>query len=153
MTNSVPALIEMLMQTTSKAVTNSDGSVAMIPDYDQMRYRLLNVPGNNYAAFLLDIIQLKKDVANLEHDFPTSSYEKLRREIYDVVESYDLSITGKSSEGGQLMKLLLQDINTNFHYFKNMSGGGGMMSKLGGFGGDKDREARVAEQRPHGGGN
>jgi len=151
MTNSIPALIDMLLQVTSKPVVGPDGKISMIPDTDFMRYRLLNIPSNNFSAFLLHCIQLKKDIENLKSGFPELSYNVIRKEIIDTVDSYMLSLTGKSSEGGQLIKLLLQDVNTSYHFFRDMSGGRKMLGGFGGMAGDQDRQRQVQEQAPPGG--
>ena len=120
-----------MTHTTGTTELLPDGELKSIPDNELLKYRLFDIPSDNFAAFLFDI----KNVENLANSMadsmtPTLS-NQIKRNIAKLVKGYIVSLTGKSAENAGLMKMLLQDESKQYHYIKGMDRAG-MLDKIRG---------------------
>jgi len=144
-TQSTPALIELIMQASGVPTTNTAGEVKIVPDNDMVMYRLMDIPSDNYAAFLKEAKEFLNTAVQLENKVRTVSYDRILKEVMAIERYYNISITGKSSENGKLIKELLKDETLQRHIYKE-EGGKGVLEKFASSQGDNEQRGRQHQQ-------
>jgi len=113
------------------------GGFDILPDNDMIMYRLLDVPADNYAAFLKEAKEFLNCAIQLEGKVRQVTYEKILKEVMAIERYYHISVTGKSSEQGKFIKELLKDETLQKHVFKE-EGRHGVLEKFAASQGDTD---------------
>lgn len=121
MTQSINVLADLLLQTSGKVVIKEDGSSEVIPNMEMLKYRLMNIDSDNFSAFLKEIFDLESLVNSFDRELTPETATVMKQEISEVIGNYLKAVTGKSSEGGMLVKELLRDEQTMFHFYKDDS--------------------------------
>lgn len=137
MTSSTPALIELITKTIGSPVPDGNGGFATVPDNDMVVYRLMDIPSNNYAAYLKEAKEFLNTAVQMIGKVRTVSYERIVAEISAIERYYQISITGKASEQGKFIKELLKDETMQRHVFKQ-EGRKGFMQRMSGAQGEEE---------------
>lgn len=141
MTQSTPALIELIMRASGVPTPDGKGGFDVVPDNDMVMYRLMDIPSDNYAAFLKEAKEFLNSAIQLENRVRAVTYSKIVKEVMAIERYYNISITGKSSENGKLIKELLKDETLQKHVFKE-EGGKSVLEKFAASQGDNEQRGR-----------
>lgn len=122
MTQSAPALIDLVTKTVGTPVSDGHGGFTVLPDNDMIMYRLMDIPTDNYSAFLKEAKEFLNMAMQMETHVRAVTYEQIVREARAIERYYQVSVTGKSSEQGKFIKELLKDETMQKHVFKTEGG-------------------------------
>lgn len=122
MTEPIPALIDLIVQTSGQIRVTDEGDVITIPDNEFIKFRLLDIDSDNYAAFLKALMNLKALALTFDTELTPALAAPLKAEVMQHITGYVNSSTGKSSEHSKLIKEIIKDEQHMFHYFKESGG-------------------------------
>jgi len=143
MTSNTSSLLSTIISSVSRQQTNAAGEEILVTDYEELKYRLMNVKSDNFCAFLYSAFETRDNISQMRYDFPSVTYDNIQNQINQIIKNYLTSVSGKSSEaGGMLLKMLLSDLQTNVHYFSELKNKS-ILSKIGGLAGNKQEESVV----------
>ena len=101
---------QLILQSISKDITSSEtGETQRVYDPEQIRYQLYNIDTDNFAAFL----KAHKDVLTIQKHMKETMLPSVASVVVNLIkettENALISISGKSSENGKLLSMLLND--------------------------------------------
>lgn len=142
-----PSVVNLLLSSIAETRTTESGEVIKDIDTEFLKYRLFNIEADNFGAFLM----AAKDCltwADAAVDYFTPDVAAaVSRDMRAIVRNHIISLTGKSSEHGILMKSLLQDRTESLITVK---GGDkrGLMDRFRNMQGDQDAANQPPAQQP-----
>ena len=107
---SLPAMTQFLIDSVSETTKLESGELVKIPDLDKIQYRLLQIDSNNFGAFIqkAEVLKIWADTLNM-HTTPRTA-ASIRQIVSALMRTYQVGLTGKSSEqGGRLIRDLLEE--------------------------------------------
>lgn len=147
MTSSTPALIDLVTKTVGSPVPDGKGGFSVVPDNDMIMYRLLDIPSDNYAAFVKEAKEFLNIAVQMSNKVRTVTYDRILREVTAIERYYQMSLTAKSSEDGKFIKELLRDETIQRLSVKE-EGKQGLMQRFAAVQGDNEsRDTQYQERR------
>ena len=134
MSQAVGTLVDMLLQTSGSTVQHENGEVTVTPSNDLVKYRLFDIPDgvDNFSAFLKEVHDLKMLAATFDEQLTPTTAISISAEIVNMLDSYVISLTGKSAENSRLIREILNDDQRMYHFYKDLSKGKRSMFKFQG---------------------
>ena len=103
-------MTQFLIDSVSETTKLESGELVKIPDLDKIQYRLLQIDTDNFAAFIQKAQVLKIWSENLNQHTTPRTAQSIRDIVSALMRSYQIGLTGKSSEqGGRLIRDLLEE--------------------------------------------
>ena len=124
MNTNTPSLIHFLTHTTGSTELLNDGELKSIPDNELLKYRLFDIPTDNFSAFLFNMKHAENLANSMSDSMTPTLSNQIKRNIAKLTKQYIVSLTGKSAENAALMKMLLQDESRQYHYIKGIEKAG-----------------------------
>jgi len=83
MTQSAPALLDLVTKTVGTPVSDGHGGFTVLPDNDMIMYRLMDIPTDNYSAFLKEAKEFLNMAMQMETHVRAVTYDQIVREARD----------------------------------------------------------------------
>lgn len=148
--DSVGPVIQLLSSMATKTYTDADGQVRQYLDPAKLDRRLQIVRADNYGAFVERLLHVQYIVDHAQDDFVPEMYARISSEYADLCEKYEASVSAKSAEDGELLRLLLRDESHLYqHFLAGDKKGASLRDRL--FAGDR-RDDRDRPEDDGGGG-
>lgn len=130
------AAVQLLLQSVSEQHVSPTGDVVTTFDPEKIRFQLYNVDSKNFSAFLRSYKDVQHAASHIRRTVLPGVGDAIAKVMDDMAESAMISISGKSSEDGQLMKMLLRETQEQKIIYSGVPGEkkggvGGFLSGLG----------------------
>ena len=97
------------MSSVARQHTNATGEMVTTYDPEQLKYQLYNIDSDNFSAFVKAHKDTQLIAGYIEENLLPGVGAALSKIISGLTENAMISISGKSSEKGRLLQMLLKD--------------------------------------------